>query len=1100
MSLPKIINPTKPKQPIYAGPIKAPDIIDTTEGYKLFDMIAREALEGDRKLLETLTPYEQGMVFDWFADALVEGTAENTIHDVLWETDFIRKPVSIDQFIEDPYYFGRTCSDIDPPLREDLRQVFAPGSGVSEWILCLAGDTRIPLLDGTEHTLAELHAQWEANPRPFWLYSYDAATGQVVPGECNRVTKFKEDQLYKVTLDDGTSVRANADHEFVCRDGVKRKLRDLKPGDRLMPFTTSDKKMEKGRLTGYETVYMPGPQKNAYTHRMVGKMLAGGVCPKVIDGDRAVLHHKDLRKRNNDPSNLQWMGWTAHRELHRRLPKTIEHRAILSAMGKRRATDPKSPMRVGQKEFMRSARGRALALRNLSKVPVVTYEQACARMAKATASRWAKSEQHDAASLRMSERNKGNSYGRAHRRNDVSLSDLYSSVELRGTIQSGLASLNCSRNRAVRILADHGLTVQDLKTGYRNHSIVSIELDGIEPVYCLTVPAWGNFAIVTDDNRCGIFSGNTGSIGYGKTSIAMTGVGYKLYFLSCLRNPARYYGLLPGSKIVFGIYSITKKQVADTGYSKLRGMIDASEYFREKFPRNKKIDSKIQFRKQNIEVLAGSQEIHAVGLDLYAMTLDEANFMLMKKDKETRAQIGQAYTLYTATSTRIESRFMRPGGTIPGIMVVMSSRKAQTDFLEQRIKKVAKDRNPRGLRGRVGDRSYVSDYALWEVKPPDRYPSKEHPPFRVVIGDHTRKSEVLKPHETPPKDSETILIPGDFIRAFTEDPDAALRDIAGKATFNISPLIRDRQSLLDAIVPGLKHPFTVEKVTVGEKDDYTIEEVFDKKVALRHDGAWRPKINPTAPRYLHIDLSLKGDCAGIAMAHASGLVKHRQQQPDGTSTFITKPRVIVDFVLQIVPPRGSETDLSKIISFVLFLKQFYNILIVSFDGYQSAHSAQLLRKQMIESLILSVDRTDEPYVSLRAMLFDRFLSMYDYPIFRNEMLYLERDLNTGKVDHPEKFPDGSKGAKDCADAVCGALWWCLNDERAFKSAALLDGGDMIPQRTQPPAISVDPTDPAPEPKPTPPRRLERIETNAPVVKSPNGQAFDWDRLRENMRK
>ena len=45
---------------------------------------------------------------------------------------------------------------------------------------------------------------------------------------------------------------------------------------------------------------------------------------------------------------------------------------------------------------------------------------------------------------------------------------------------------------------------------------------------------------------------------------------YKIYQLSCMRNAAAYYGLDAGvPTIVFGIYSLTKRQVNDSGYYKI---------------------------------------------------------------------------------------------------------------------------------------------------------------------------------------------------------------------------------------------------------------------------------------------------------------------------------------------------------------------------------------------------------------------------------------------------------------------------------------------------------------------------------------------------
>lgn len=589
----------------------------------------------------------------------------------------------------------------------------------------------------------------------------------------------------------------------------------------------------------------------------------------------------------------------------------------------------------------------------------------------------------------------------------------------------------------------------------------------------------------------------TGAIGIGKTSVAAAALCYKLYWLSCLRDPASHYGLLPGSKIVFGIYSITLRQVSDTAYPKAVSYIDHSPYFKEQFPRDHGIDSKIKFKKKAIEVVVGSQSVHAMGLDLYGVIVDEANFMKVKQDAATKAQIGQAYQLYTDTARRIESRFMQEGGSNPGLMVLSSSRRSQGSFLEQRIAKIAASagRTLRGLRGLVGKHMYLSDYALWDVK---KYPGKR---FRVLIGDITRRTEILGDDETAPEGTDVVEVPTQFRAAFEMDAEAAVRDIAGRATLSLHPLIRDRTSIQDAVTPGLKHPFTMETVTISDTDDTTIESFYRRDVALHHPGRWRPKINPDAPRFLHIDLSLTGDSGGIAMAHASGIVKHRTQQPSGEFTFVSKPSVIVDFMLQIIPPRGSETDLSKIIAFVLYLKQFYNIVLVSLDGYQSRHMQQLFRKQKIESLTLSIDRNDDAYVSLRAMFFDRYISTYHYAVFEKEIVHLERDLDHHKVDHPEKFPDGTTGSKDTSDAVAGAVWWCLNDDRAFKSAALLDAQD--PQA----ALAHAPTSTGLDPTTLPPnlsaqtRRVQSpVAVAVPVVKAPNGLSFDWNRLRENMKK
>jgi hypothetical protein len=509
----------------------------------------------------------------------------------------------------------------------------------------------------------------------------------------------------------------------------------------------------------------------------------------------------------------------------------------------------------------------------------------------------------------------------------------------------------------------------------------------------------------------------TGAIGIGKTTLACVAIAYKLHCLSCLRDASKYYGLLSDSLIVFGIYSITKKQVSDSGYYKLRSYLDGSPYFRTEFPRSMKIDSKVVFTKRPITVVPGSQELHALGLDLFSFLMDEVNFMRVKNNKEQGKMTGQAYDLYNATYTRLMSRFIRPGGTLPGLMLLLSSRNSETSFLEEHLKLV-KD----------SPHTYVSDYKLWEVKPAHKF---TQPKFVVEIGDRVSPSRLLKEGESPRRGARTVEVPGEFKKPFLEDIDQALRDIAGVATFNLSPLIRDRQSVFDCVSQGLKHPFSQESIVLDINDDILVEEYWQMETVARIDGSrWKPKRTPGAPRFIHIDNALSGDCLGIAMGHVAGVVKNDRVNSDGTSSTVRNPFIVIDFMLQVRPPVGSEIDLSKVRAFVLFLSRLYDIKRVTMDGFQSRDAMQILQKEKIEAGYLSVDRTDEAYINLRSALFDRRIAYYHYDPFITELLDLERDSKSQKVDHPIRSSAGGRGSKDVTDAVAGVVWHCINDPRA----------------------------------------------------------------------
>ncbi len=539
----------------------------------------------------------------------------------------------------------------------------------------------------------------------------------------------------------------------------------------------------------------------------------------------------------------------------------------------------------------------------------------------------------------------------------------------------------------------------------------------------------------------------TGAIGTGKTFATTAAMAYKIYWLSCLHDPARYYGLSSKSKIVFGFYAVTKKQAADVGYYRLRSYFEHSPYFQNHFPYNPRLETKTSFIHQPIEVLFGSKAFHSLGLDLLGFAIDEANFFQDKKSNNPgQGSTNLAKELYDSACARLYSRYMRPGGVIPGIICLPSSRNAQNSFLEDVI---AKRKGQRGV--------YIADYSQWDVKGKHKY---FLPSFGVQVGDRTIPSKVLQDpvafdiiqqfqtqqineaavraltlaadtaqREKAKPGAQVVEVPGEYLDRFKEDTDQALRDIAGIATFNVSPLIRDRESVFDCIRNDLFHPFTVQDIVLDLWGDGQLQEVFDMKKACKIvDGKWTPKLNPKSLRYLHVDLAKNGDSAAIAMCHASHSVRIKAEKPDGTMVHIRYPYIISDFMLRIDPPAGSEIDHGKIRQFILYLRDLYPIKAATFDGFQSLASIQVLRKSGMHCRELSVDRKEDPYLSLRSALHERRFGMYRYEHFIDEVLDLQRDIKTHKVDHPVKSTKGGKGRKDVADAVCGSYYLCMEDE------------------------------------------------------------------------
>jgi hypothetical protein len=93
--------------------------------------------------------------------------------------------------------------------------------------LCLSGDTRIPLLNGTSPTIRELSESDYGSYPYFWVYSCDSK-GNVVPGKGHdaRLTQ-RHVNTVEVVLDNGKVVTCTPEHLFLCQDGTYKEAQNL---------------------------------------------------------------------------------------------------------------------------------------------------------------------------------------------------------------------------------------------------------------------------------------------------------------------------------------------------------------------------------------------------------------------------------------------------------------------------------------------------------------------------------------------------------------------------------------------------------------------------------------------------------------------------------------------------------------------------------------------------------------------------------------------------------------------------------------------------------------------------------------------------------
>jgi hypothetical protein len=126
------------------------------------------------------------------------------------------------------------------------------------------------------------------------------------------------------------------------------------------------------------------------------------------------------------------------------------------------------------------------------------------------------------------------------------------------------------------------------------------------------------------------------------------------------------------------------------------------------------------------------------------------------------------------------------------------------------------------------------------------------------------------------------------------------------------------------------------------------------------------------------------------------------------------------FTVGIKAPSNSEISLEKTRQFIYYLrKQGWNIKGISIDGFQSADTRQILTTRGFDCQILSLDRTPEGYTQFRAAINENRIEILELEGLREEAINVEKNMQTGKVDHPD---GGRLGSKDKLDSLAGALW------------------------------------------------------------------------------
>ena len=482
----------------------------------------------------------------------------------------------------------------------------------------------------------------------------------------------------------------------------------------------------------------------------------------------------------------------------------------------------------------------------------------------------------------------------------------------------------------------------------------------------------------------------SGGIGAGKSTIAVYVMAWTLYTLSCYKSPQLSFGLDPASELLIVFQSLNASLAKAVDYNRFRALIEQSPYFQRYFPFDKNIESELRFPNRIVVKPVSGEETAAIGQNCISAIIDEINFMeITEKSKKSidGGTYNQALALYNSISRRRKSRFMS-GGKLPGMICIVSSKRYPGQFTDEKEAEAERQLQETGE-----SNIYVYDKTIWEVKPWE-FSGKT---FNLFVGDATRKPRILNDEVPNIKDKYLVKqIPIEYKDEFHRDIYGALRDIAGQSTLSRHPFLMN----IDAVSACFNNTRSI-----LSREDVDFENTKLKILKkLIH--------NLQYPRFVHIDLAISGDSAGMAMGYVDKFVKINR----GDEIEIL-PHIVMDFTLQIIPPKGGEIVFSKVRNIIYVLSNLgMPIKWISFDQFQSKDSMQILMQKGYTVGQQSMERTPVPYEMLKNALYDGRVSIPEHSRLLHELKTLERDSQTGKIDH------AIQSSNDIADALAGVVY------------------------------------------------------------------------------
>lgn len=515
----------------------------------------------------------------------------------------------------------------------------------------------------------------------------------------------------------------------------------------------------------------------------------------------------------------------------------------------------------------------------------------------------------------------------------------------------------------------------------------------------------------------------------GKSTSSAISMLYEIYKLLCMVDPAGYYLGKSTGRLVIGLLSFSedniKKYVKD-----IENGLTISPFFKDRVPKELSMSNITKggtHITDNIILSAGSSETRLTGGDLFCCVADEAN--IKPKNAAEADFVSDRIKMWDDVIDR-KTATLSKAPAMSGILWMVSSPTENNDVINERIYQVNKNNNTERIK-------IMDNISRWFA----RNEMSENT-FEFFLGSDTKDPQLLE--DVPDRENYVyggiiekgidyvkyasgivLLVPvtdlkgeEDYKAWFRDSTVHAIRNIAGRRTSSDSALFSS-VSIFEKIFSKDNNLFSKDLLTINFMEG----KQFGFEDYLLNKDYFKNPLHRNCYRYVHLDIASKRDRFGLCSVY-SDLVKFRSED----DLEISKRMYYIDFCLGIVASLGCEVDIIKVFEFLYGIKKLgYPLKIVTTDSHQGILARQHIKSNGVDTKLLSVETTKEPYYNLKTTILTNSLVGY-----KNDILVKELG---GLRDYENKVGKSKGYTDDLSDSLAGALYTCMLDKFAYKSSS-----------------------------------------------------------------